>query len=152
MKYLIALTTLFLLAIACKPKKDPYENTLGIQASTIAQIDTANYTSIRFEDSVKNIGTIQPGDTVQIQFNFTNSGNKPLYISSVTPGCGCTIVDYPKTMIGEGEKGVIRAKLGTESLHGDFHKTIGVVSNTRNGRMHTLVFFGVAKVDSTRNK
>jgi Protein of unknown function (DUF1573) len=150
MKCFIALITLFLLADACKTKKDPYTNTLGIQSSTIAQIDTANYTSILFEDSVKNLGTVRPGDTVDIHFNFTNSGNKPLYISSVTPGCGCTIVNYPKTMIEKGEKGMIRAKLGTETLNGSFHKTIGVLSNTRNGRMHTLLFYGLAKTDSTR--
>jgi Protein of unknown function (DUF1573) len=148
-KYFIAIITLALLAEACKTKKDPYVNDLGIQPGVIAQLDTLNYTSILFEDSVKDLGTVTTGDTVNIHFNFTNSGDKPLFISSVTPGCGCTIVDYPKGLIAEGEKGVIAAKLNTGTLEGFFHKTIGIVTNTRNGRMHSLTFYGVAKADST---
>jgi Protein of unknown function (DUF1573) len=152
MKYLFAIMILFLLAPACKTKKDPYVNNFGIQSSVIAQVDTVNYTSIRFEDSEKNIGTVATGDTVQIRFSFTNSGDKPLFISSVTPGCGCTIVDYPKELVEEGEKGVISAKLYTANMEGIFHKTIGVLTNTRNGRMHTLTFYGVAKAGSAHIK
>lgn len=139
-----------LMAAACKTKTATYQNNLGIQPAIIAQIDTINYTTVLFEDSVKNTGDNKQGDTVHIAFSFTNSGDHPLYISSVTPGCGCTIVDYTKAMIDKGEKGVISATLVTQTLNGFFRKTVGVVSNTKNSRMHTLVFYGNIKTDSVK--
>ncbi len=144
--FLSALISLMLLA--CKEKRtDPYANKQGILPSRLAQIDTANYTLIQFRDSTISLGNIPAQDTVQVDFEFTNAGNTPLYIASVTPACGCTEVNYPKEPIQKGEEGKISARLATQNLVGQFEKVIGVVSNTRNSRMHSLVITGFAITD-----
>src|SRR5258708_6667739 len=71
------------------------------------QIDTANYTTIKWMDSVKDFGTVPQGEKVKIVFHFLNSGDKPLFIASVKPGCGCTLADYTKSAVLPGGQGEV---------------------------------------------
>lgn len=49
-----------------------------------------------------------PTDTsVTAEFNFTNTGRKPVTIASIKPACGCTTAVLDKTTFGPGERGRI---------------------------------------------
>lgn len=45
---------------------------------------------------------------VKAQFLFTNEGNQPVSIDSVTPGCGCTTAALDKLTYQPGEKGSLQ--------------------------------------------
>ncbi|WP_216368592.1 DUF1573 domain-containing protein [Limnovirga soli] len=135
--------------ICCNSNKNPYENNLGIEPEVIAQMDTANYTNVLWADSVKNIGTIKTTDTAHIQFHFTNTGNKPLFIITVAPACGCTIASYSKEPVQPGKQGVVNAVYKWNGQIGALRKTIAVSTNTKNERLHTLVFYGEIVKDTT---
>ena len=95
--------------------------------------DSTKFTTIQWQDSVIDFGTKKMGDIVNITFVCTNTGNKPLYLSEVRPGCGCTLVDYTKQPIKPAEQGRIDAKFDTNKSHpGTVHKNIYVHSNTLN--------------------
>ena len=127
---------------ACSSNQNPYENELGIAPAEIAMIDTANYTTIQFEDSVVNFGKIKASNAVFVSFKFKNTGSRPLLLSEVKPSCGCTVVSYPKEVIQPDKEGVIKATLNTASLKGFVSKTIRVVANTKFGVVHKLQFQG----------
>ena len=114
--------------------------------------DSTKYTTIQWQDSAINFGTKKMGDVVNIIFHCTNIGNKPLYLSEVRPGCGCTLVDYTKTPIEPGNQGIIQAKFDTKKSHtGSVHKTVYVSSNSKNVSTPYLSFSGViTEADSSK--
>ncbi|MDD2793236.1 MAG: DUF1573 domain-containing protein [Sediminibacterium sp.] len=108
-----------------------------------AAADSAALTTISYTDTVVNFGTINMGEQAQIRFDFTNTGNHPLYLTEVKPGCGCTVAEYTKGAIAPGGKGSIVAAFDSNKAHpGTVSKSIYVTSNTSNGAIHTLSFNG----------
>jgi len=143
-KLITCLITIFFFS-ACHNTINTYENRLGIKPSVIAQIDTANYTTIEWEDSIRNFGIVNEGDSVFIKFRFKNTGNKALFLSAVRPSCGCTVVDFPKNAILPGKGGQVTATFTTRDHPGYIHKTIMATTNTSNSTNHILSFIGQVK-------
>lgn len=102
--------------------------------------DTANYTSIQWIDSVKNFGKIKEGQKLEVSFRFKNTGIKPLVIASVTPGCGCTLVDKPTQAISPGKEGIIKGAFESTGHLGVNNKNITVEANTKPNTSHKLEF------------
>ena len=99
---------------------------------TKAANDTANYTSIKWIDSIKNIGFVTAGTKTEIEFRFKNTGTKPLFSIAARPGCGCTVADYPKGAIAPNAQGVITADYDAQKgAMGEFRKNISVTANTK---------------------
>lgn len=111
------------------------------------QLDSANYTTIQWIDSVKDFGIVPQGEKVKIVFHFLNSGNKPLYLADVKPSCGCTLADYTKSAVLPGKQGEVTAEY--DSNHGQpnqmIHKTVVVTCNAKNKTSSVLVFTGKVK-------
>ncbi|TKK66718.1 DUF1573 domain-containing protein [Ilyomonas limi] len=111
-------------------------------AGSNAQQDTANFTTAVWTDSLQNFGTVEKGKQVKIVFHVKNTGDKPLFITSANPSCGCTVADYTKSAIPSGETGEVTANFDSNhGAAGKIHKSIAVVSNTNPART-TLVFEG----------
>ncbi|NIM36409.1 MAG: DUF1573 domain-containing protein [Hydrotalea flava] len=145
---------LILLLGSCnnQSNKNPYENHLGIRPATIAQLDTTNYTTIQWQDTIIHLGHLFYGDTILINYSFKNTGNGPLYLTEVRPGCGCTVADYPRNAILPGNSGILQAKYTTEGFPGPVKKYITVKSNTSNGIFHQLQFDATLSKDSLPHK
>jgi len=95
--------------------------------------DSANFTTVKWNDTAINFGTVTRGEKVHIKYICTNTGNKPLFIYYVRPGCGCTVADYTKAAIMPGKTGEVNAEF--DSNHGnpgEVHKSITVQTNTTN--------------------
>ena len=64
---------------------------------------------ITFKETKYDFGTIEESDgTVSHDFQFTNTGDKPLVIKQVITGCGCTSAKWSEKAYQPGAKGVIR--------------------------------------------
>jgi hypothetical protein len=95
--------------------------------------DTANFTTIEWLDSTnQTIPKITQGEVVEITWKFKNSGDKPLVIADVHPGCGCTGAEGPSKPIAPGKQGVITAKFDSENYPGMQHKNVTVTANNSN--------------------
>jgi len=130
----------------------PYANDLGIRPATIAQIDTAHYTTIEWIDRRKDFGTIKYGDSVLLKFRFKNTGVHPLFLSAVRPSCGCTVPLYPTEAIMPGEENALTATFHSIGQADIVHKTIAVTSNTQNGVTHLLNIEGRIDTSWQRSK
>jgi hypothetical protein len=105
--------------------------------------DSANFTKVQWLDSVVNFGIMQMGETKTISFRMKNIGNKPLFLTNVKAGCGCTVADFTKGAIAPGAEGVVTGEFDSnKSQTGEVHKNIFVTTNTPNGMNQTLVFTG----------
>lgn len=103
--------------------------------------DTANFTAIHWLDSTyQDLGKVEEGRVVDVAFRFKNTGDKPLIISSVSTGCGCTTVpEKPKGPFAPGEEGVIKAKFDSKNMAGERVREVFVNANTRKSTSHILL-------------
>ena len=86
--------------------------------------------AIQFDNTTIDFGNIkEEGGKATGKFEFTNTGNQDLLLTSVKPGCGCTAADYTKTAIAPGQKGFISATYDPYNRPGSFYKNIKVTTN-----------------------
>jgi hypothetical protein len=131
--------------IACSNNKNPYQNNLGIEQSLLAQMDTAHYTLIKWKDTLDNFGTINKGDSVHLEYMFTNVGHTPLFIINTRTSCGCTITNFPKEAVMPGKYGVIKITYKNGAEIGEINKSIIVVANTKKSMNSNLIIRGIVK-------
>ncbi|ANH81153.1 hypothetical protein A8C56_09330 [Niabella ginsenosidivorans] len=104
--------------------------------------DSANFTTVVWVDSTfKDVGKVIKGQIVEIPFTVRNTGDKPLVITSVQPGCGCTVAEKPEEPILPGKEGKIVAKFNSEGQsEGEHRKNITVQGNIKPTTQALLEF------------
>lgn len=149
-KVLSTLCILVFIAAVTSCNSNPDVITLSAgSANAVRQADTANFTTVKWVDSVQNFGTVTWGDTAKIVYTFINTGNKPLWLTGVRPSCGCTLADYTKNAILPGQQGQVVALYASNHSAKDredpVHKVINVTCNAKNATHTLLVFNGTVK-------
>ena len=86
----------------------------------------------KFETVEHNFGSIQQGESVTYEFNFTNTGNEPIIISNAEGSCGCTVPVYPKQPIMKGQSSTIKVTFNSTGKIGIQDKTVTITSNAKN--------------------
>ena len=132
--YIIALITLF---IYCN--NDAKNKRVNINT----QEDTSNFTTIKWVDTTFNFDSIKQGEKKSFTYKFINTGVKPLILTEVRPGCGCTVADYSKKAILSGKEGWVTANFDSKRFCDQVTKSILVISNTSNEKERVLKFSGV---------
>lgn len=93
-------------------------------------LDTSKVSEISFSETIISFGSIKEGEIVEKSFQFINAGKVPLYIFDVYGSCGCTIPEWPKSMIEPGRGGQIKVKFNSEGKVNEQSKLITVLANT----------------------
>lgn len=129
-RYAFVLVGAALFACNLNDKKAPTDIN---HSNGITVTDSAKFTTIQWIDSTtQHLGNINEGQVAEISWKFKNTGNKPLVIEDVRPGCGCTVADKPSEPIAPGGEAVIKAKYNSEGHPGHADKYITVVANVLN--------------------
>ncbi len=129
---LIAFTGVFFSACITSDKQDP--------SLAKAATDSANFTTIQWMDSVRSFDKIVEGQKLEVVYHFKNTGDKPLVITEVSPGCGCTVADKPAEPIMPGKEGEIKAAFDSQGKTGQQSKYITVKANTKPTQSFRLQF------------
>jgi len=118
------------------------EDSLALVQKQNALQDSANFTTIEWVDSTsKDQGKVKKGQVIEIPYSIKNTGDKPLIISEVLPGCGCTVAEKPEKPILPGKEEKIVAKFNSEGQSNGVHiKNITVRANTLPVTDHILTF------------
>ncbi len=137
----LLISFLFLAAVAGGCQSGPGSSVAAGQ-DTIAskKVDSSQFTSIQWLDSVKNFGKIEEGQKLEVSFRFKNTGEKPLIIEQVRPSCGCTVAEQSREPVAPGNEGQIRATFNSEGRSGVNHKTLFITANTKGTQSHSLQF------------
>ena len=93
-------------------------------------------TSMTFDQTDMQLGTVSLADNKTYTYNVTNSGPLPLTFDQITADAGVTIVSRPTAPIAPGDKGAITVQLAADVGTGQISKTIHVGSNTEPSHMH----------------
>lgn len=109
-----------------------------ITTSSDEIITSGAKTTIEFEKTELDLGTIKQGIPKEVVFTFTNPGNAPLIIYDVETSCGCTGAEWPKKPIKANEKEEITITYDAKET-GKFIKTITVYGNLDLGSKALLI-------------
>lgn len=103
---------------------------VSLSCSQSFQSDNTNKkgTTIRFEKTEHDFGTIREGGDGTYEFVFHNAGSEPLLLNNVRSSCGCTIPEWSKEPIPAGETGMIKVSYNTR-ITGSFSKSITIYTN-----------------------
>ncbi len=126
-KIAITVQTAALIAVGAAIRSVPKqaESAAPQPASATALAGGAPRASI--SDATVNVGEIPAGKPVLHEFVVANSGSARLEITA-KPRCGCTVVDYAKSMEA-GQESRIKLELSTRRLRGEFEKFVDVETN-----------------------
>ena len=89
-------------------------------------------TSLEFDSTSIDLGTIKKMVPVNAEFQFTNTENNILLIFDVRPSCGCTNAQWTKEPVKKGARGKISVQYDALTV-GRFSKSIDILSNNKNG-------------------
>lgn len=95
-------------------------------------------------ERVLDFGTVAQGEEIGADFTITNEGDAALQVKTVRPTCGCTVVDYPRS-IEPGESGVIKAKVDTTEFAGPISKSMLLMTDDPESPSMSLVIKAVVK-------
>jgi hypothetical protein len=100
-----------------------FTSIVSLHAAPMISVDTANY----------DFGIIPEGSLKFATHTFVlkNTGDSPLIIESVRPGCGCTTVSYD-SVIPPKKTGKVTSQFNTSGYIARFEKGIMINSNAKN--------------------
>lgn len=79
-------------------------------------------------DANTDIGVRPKGEKISHDFLIRNDVNAPLLVTEARPSCGCTVVDFDKT-IASGKTGKVRVVIDTSAFSGPIAKGVTVLTN-----------------------
>ena len=96
---------------------------------------------VQFASREHDFGTIKAtGGAVTATYEFTNTGDEPVSIVTVTNGgCGCTKQSFPLEPIAPGKKGTIKVNFNPATFKGEFRRSVKVQFS--NSRKRTVLKF-----------
>ncbi len=86
--------------------------------------------NLEYIEDFFDFGTITQGEVVTHTFRFKNSGNAPLVVKDVIPGCGCTTSKLSSTILKPGEEGTVEVIFNSQGWAGLQYKTITLRTNS----------------------
>src|SRR5476649_2110346 len=105
----------------------------------------------KFNEEKHDFGKVPQGTPVTTVFEYTNIGKEPLILTDVKPTCGCTIADYTKTPVKNGDKGTIKITYNA-AFAAPFTKTIVVTSNATTPTKNLIIVGEVVAKPTSSSK
>jgi hypothetical protein len=102
-------------------------------------VDLANAPKIELASKKVDFGKVKEDKKIVRELVVKNVGKSVLNIESVNPSCGCTTVDFPKT-IQPGKSGKIKMQVDTGKGSGVRTKTVTINSNDPQEKTVTVEF------------
>ena len=113
----------------------PTGQTVKQEASRDQQVAEMPKTTIEFNETRHDFGTIKEGEKVRHAYKFKNTGTNPLLISKITVGCGCTTPSFSKEPIAPGGEGEVVIEFDSKGKEGHQEKSAIVHSNAQEAAM-----------------
>lgn len=130
----IAFSVSFLL-LSCNSDPSKKIKSENLQAVEERSSNDDNAPEITFDFDTYDYGEVVDGEVVEVDFNFTNTGNSDLIIFNASASCGCTVPEYPQNEnIKPGESSSLKVRFDTSNKPGKQMKTVTLTTNTNSGR------------------
>ena len=91
---------------------------------------TGPTTSVEFNETTFDFGTIDAGEKVSHSYTFKNTGTEPLILSNAKGSCGCTVPTWPREPIAVGATGEIVVEFNSKNKKGPRNQKVTLTANT----------------------
>ena len=105
---------------------------------------------IEFKETKKNFGFVHEGDTVKLEYELKNVGDKPLVITNYEVECGCTAVEKVMEPVFPGKSYIIKVTFDTHEKYDRQDRSVKLISNADNSPSE-LRFKGVILKPKKKN-
>ncbi len=99
-------------------------------AAAESQVPTGPTTTVQYEHTDYDFGSVKEGEKVRHSYKFKNTGKEPLIISSAKGSCGCTVPKWPSEPIAPGATAQIDVEFDSKGKPGKQTKRVTVLANT----------------------
>lgn len=99
-------------------------------AAQTAEVPTGPTTTMTFEETEFDFGTITEGEKVAHTYTFTNTGDEPLILSNAKGSCGCTVPEWPREPIAPGESSEVTVEFNSKNKRGKKNQKVTITANT----------------------
>ena len=120
----------------------------GAAATPAPEVPTGPTTTIEFEESEFDFGTIDEGEKVSHTYKFKNTGSEPLIIKDAKGSCGWTVPSWPKEPIPVGGTGEMLVEFNSKGKTGAQNKRVTITANTNPGQTFINIKGEVLKKDA----
>ena len=93
-------------------------------------VPTGPTTTMEFEETEFDFGTVQDGTKVSHTYKFKNTGKEPLVISDAKGSCGCTVPSWPREPIAPGKSAEIVVEFNSAGKTGNRNQKVTLTANT----------------------
>ena len=83
---------------------------------------------VKLDATEHNFGAVKEGEVVSHTFKVKNEGVAELVIHNVSPACGCTASDFPKSL-APGQEGNVTLSVKTVGMNGKTTRSADIISN-----------------------
>jgi hypothetical protein len=128
-KIALTIVTLSTMLVACNSAADKIKPEEERQSMN-EMVSNTEVAAMTFEETFFDFGDIPEGKQNVHIFNFENTGEVPLVITSATGSCGCTVPEWPRTPIAPGATGEIKVSFDSTNRSGKQDKTVTIEANT----------------------
>lgn len=87
---------------------------------------------IKCKKTKHNFGFVHEGDTIKLEYELKNVGDKALVISDYEVECGCTVMEKVTKSIEPGETYIIKVTFDTHQKYDRQDRIVKVISNAKN--------------------
>jgi len=109
--------------------------TANVFAQTTSVENTDQAPIMTFTKTSHDFGTINEGDQVETDFEFTNTGKTALLITRIKASCGCTVPsNWSKEPILPDETSKFTVRFNSKGKPNQQHKSVTITCNTAKGK------------------
>jgi hypothetical protein len=127
-KTVIALAMMAMSATALRAQTSSTE----VKTSATATISAGKFD---FKEDSFDFGEVAEGPDVSHNFEFTNTGKKPIFIRNASAGCGCTVAEWPHEPVLPGAKASIKVTFHSKGRPGAVSKVVSIASDAEQQNM-----------------
>jgi hypothetical protein len=102
--------------------------TFGQWSNNNGSLSSGKEAEIKWEKTIIDIGEVKQYNPQNVSYKFTNTGGKPIVITSAKGSCGCTEIEYSKKPVLPGQSSNVVITFDAESP-GVFNKSVTLTMN-----------------------
>ncbi len=106
---------------------------------------------IKFDAEEYNFGIIKQGESITYEFNYINTSDIPLTLSSVTAPCDCISTNWSKESLGKNQTASIKIIFNAADKLGQQDKIVVVLSNSASRGANILHIKGEISLTAMKN-
>jgi uncharacterized protein DUF1573 len=134
-KVIIALLCLSISGLAAKGQDVKTISSPGVLPAAQGPAQDPDGGKFKFKEETHDYGEVPEGPLAEYDFEFVNTGKKPIMITEAHGSCGCTVPKWPTEPILPGKEGKIHVSYNTNGRQGAIQKDVTITSNAQQQPM-----------------